>query len=78
MCQFITNFCQGFFAKDNSKLMREYVLAFRFLLSYHDPLLATHLQKIGLSPELYVISWFMTFYARIYPVLNVYRYISHR
>lgn len=65
MLKFIRKFCAGFFVKDNSFLMREYVGSFRTLLSFHDPELASHLFKLGLGPELYALPWFMTFYARI-------------
>nr|KAJ3422436.1 hypothetical protein HK105_008081 [Polyrhizophydium stewartii] len=72
MRSFISSFCQGFFVHDNSKLMREFMLAFRYILSFHDPELSSHLHSIGLGPELFAISWFMTLYAHVFPLDKIF------
>ncbi|KAI8907164.1 rab-GTPase-TBC domain-containing protein [Gorgonomyces haynaldii] len=77
MQQFINHFCPGFFVADNSFVMREYVLVFRYILSFHDPELASFLYHIGLGPELYAISWFMTFFAHIFPLDKIYILWDH-
>ncbi|KAJ8325709.1 hypothetical protein O5D80_005909 [Batrachochytrium dendrobatidis] len=72
MTAFISKYCHGFFVHDNSKLMREFMLAFRYILSFHDPELSAHLYTIGLGPELFAISWFMTLYAHVFPLDKIY------
>ena len=61
---FISKFCPGFFVPDNSKIMREFMLAFRYLITYHDPEVSIHMVRLGVGPEFFAISWFMTLYAR--------------
>ena len=53
------------------------MLAYRYLLSFHDPELSAHLFTIGLGPELYVLPWFMTFYAHIFPFDKLYPLWDH-
>jgi TBC domain-containing protein kinase-like protein len=65
MKMFTRKYCRGFFSNDNSFVMREYVQCFRTLLAFHEPTLSLHLTSIGLGPELFVISWFMTLFARM-------------
>ncbi|KAI8929434.1 rab-GTPase-TBC domain-containing protein [Entophlyctis helioformis] len=77
MRSFITNYCEGFFVNDNSKLMREFMLAFRYVLSFHDPELSSHLFTIGLGPELFAISWFMTLFAHVLPLDKIYHLWDH-
>ncbi|KAJ3322274.1 hypothetical protein HDV06_003167 [Boothiomyces sp. JEL0866] len=84
MKAFINRFCKGFFVLDNSNLMRELMLKFRYLLSFHDPDLSYHLNHIGLGPEFYAISWFMTLYARneifnqdVFPIDKIYYLWDH-
>ncbi|KAH6588504.1 hypothetical protein BASA61_005900 [Batrachochytrium salamandrivorans] len=72
MSAFITKYCRRFFVIDNSKLMREFMLAFRYILSFHDPELSVHLYTIGLGPELFAISWFMTLFAHVFPLDKIY------
>ncbi|KAJ3256991.1 hypothetical protein HK103_004974 [Boothiomyces macroporosus] len=77
MKAFINRFCKGFFVLDNSTLMRELMLKFRYLLSFHDPDLSYHLHHIGLGPEFYAISWFMTLYAHVFPIDKIYYLWDH-
>ena len=77
MSKFIQRFCGGFFVLDNSKLMREHMLTLRYLLSFHDPQLAHHLHVIGLGPEFYAISWFMTLFAHVFPLPKIYYLWDH-
>ena len=53
------------------------MITFRYILSFHEPRLATHLHDMGLGPELYAISWFMTLYAHIFPLDKVYMLWDH-
>lgn len=46
--------------------------SFRHILSYHDPLLSTYCDKIGLVPDLYAIPWFMTLFAHVFSLGKVY------
>jgi TBC domain-containing protein kinase-like protein len=64
MRAFIHKFCKGFFGMENAKLMRQHMQSLWHLLSFHDPELAWHLNTIGIGPELYALSWFMTLFAR--------------
>ncbi|KAI8899812.1 rab-GTPase-TBC domain-containing protein [Globomyces pollinis-pini] len=77
MKAFINKYCKGFFILDNSKVMREHMLTFRHLHSFHDPELAHHLHSIGLGPEFYAISWFMTLFAHVFPLDKIYYLWDH-
>ncbi|CAG8791416.1 12179_t:CDS:2, partial [Gigaspora rosea] len=50
---FIPKFMKDFFISDNTPVMQEYLAVFRHLLSFHDPELSRHLNKVGYHPELY-------------------------
>ena len=53
------------------------MLTFRYLISFHDPELAYHLHSIGLGPEFYAISWFMTLFAHVFALDKIYLLWDH-
>ena len=53
------------------------MLTFRYLVSFHDPELSHHLHNIGLGPEFYGISWFMTLFAHVFPLDKIYLLWDH-
>ncbi|CAG8515822.1 5173_t:CDS:10 [Diversispora eburnea] len=59
---FIPKFLKDFFIFDNSPVIQEYLAVFRHLLSFHDPELSSHLNRIGYQPDLYAIPWFLTLF----------------
>jgi TBC domain-containing protein kinase-like protein len=72
MRKFTNKFCQGFYSSDNSKLLREQMKVLKCLISFHDPKLAVHLNHIGVGPEMYAISWFMTHFAHVFTIDKIY------
>ncbi|RIA85387.1 hypothetical protein C1645_781994 [Glomus cerebriforme] len=69
---FIPKFAQDFFLSDNSPVITEYLAVFRHLLSFHDPELSSHLDRIGYHPELYAIRWFLTLFTHVFPLEKTY------
>lgn len=63
---FIPKYLHNFFLKDNSAVIREYLLKFSQLITFHDPVLSRHLQEINFIPELFAIPWFLTMFSRKY------------
>lgn len=62
---FISRFLSRFFVHDNANVLRERSASFRHVLAFHDPLLASYCDSIGLQPDLYAIPWFMTLFAHV-------------
>lgn len=69
---FIPKFMKDFFISDNTPVMQEYLAVFRHLLSFHDPELSRHLNKIGYHPELYAVPWFLTLFTHVFPLDKTY------
>jgi len=63
---------KDFFISDNTPAMQEYLAVFRHLLSFHDPELSRHLNKIGYHPELYAVPWFLTLFTHVFPLDKTY------
>jgi len=63
---FLPKFLKDMFLHDNSQIIHEYLAVFKHMLSYHDPVLSSHLDHIRFIPQLYAISWFMTLFTRMY------------
>jgi len=61
---FIPKFLQDVFLFDNSSVITEYLAVFSHLLSFHDPELSSHLNRIEYKPDLYAIPWFLTLFTR--------------
>ncbi|CAG8640371.1 5304_t:CDS:10, partial [Funneliformis mosseae] len=69
---FIPKFLQDVFLFDNSSVIAEYLAVFKHLLSFHDPELSSHLNKIGYQPDLYAIPWFLTLFTHVFPLDKTY------
>lgn len=67
-------FLPGIFVSNNHLALQERLLGLLHLITFLDPELSNHLLKIGVTPNLYAISWFLTMFAHVLPinvVLNV-------
>lgn len=62
--KFIPKYLHWFFLKDNSAIIKEYLLKFSQLTVFHEPILAKHLSEINFIPELFAIPWFLTMFSR--------------
>lgn len=62
----VSKYLRNFFRRGNGMYLQAYLLVFRQLVAYHEPVLAWHLFKIGFHPELYAISWFLTLFTRTF------------
>ncbi|CAG8439739.1 12090_t:CDS:10 [Ambispora leptoticha] len=69
---FIPKFLKNVFLFDNSAVIQEYLAVFRHLLSFHDPELSSHLNRIGFVPDLYAIPWFLTLFTHVFPLDKTY------
>lgn len=69
--KFIDKYLHNFFLRDNSAVIKEYLAKFKHLIAFLDPLLATHLLKIGFSPELFAIPWFLTMFSHVFPIQKI-------
>ena len=65
---FINKYLKGFFDKDNSPTIQEYLALFSHLVAFHDPALFNHLDTLGFNPELYAIPWFLTMFTHVLPL----------
>ncbi|RWS25441.1 TBC domain-containing protein kinase-like protein [Leptotrombidium deliense] len=68
---FIHKYLRGFFNKDNSPTIQEYLALFSHLIAFHDPLLFNHLRQLGFTPELYAIPWFLTMFTHVLPLHKI-------
>ncbi|CAG0915447.1 unnamed protein product [Notodromas monacha] len=71
LSKFIDKYLAGFFLKDNSPVIQEYLATFSHLIAFHDPQLFNHLDEIGFIPELYAIPWFLTMYTHVFPLPKI-------
>lgn len=69
--KFIKKYLNGFFLKDNSATIQEYLALFQIIVSFHDPLLSNHLALLNFVPDLYAISWFLTMFTHILPLYQI-------
>ena len=65
---FINKYLRGFFNRDNSTTIQEYLSLFSHLIAFHDPHLFNHLDELGFTPELYAIPWFLTMFTHVLPL----------
>lgn len=65
---FINKYLRGFFARDNSDTIQEYLSIFSHLIAFHDPALFNHLDELSFTPELYAIPWFLTMFTHVLPL----------
>ena len=68
---FINRYLEGFFCKDNTPTIQEYLALFAHLIIYHDPELFNHLQDLNFTPELYAIPWFLTMFTHVLPLYKI-------
>lgn len=68
---FVKKYLNGFFQKDNSALIQEYLALFQTIISFHDPQLSNHLALLNFVPDLYAISWFLTMFTHILPLYQI-------
>lgn len=71
LSNFINRYLHNFFLRDNSLVIKEYLAKFRHLIAFLDPILANHLHKIGFSPELFAIPWFLTMFSHVFPIQKI-------
>lgn len=70
--KFIPKFLHHFFLKDNSSIIKEYLIKFFQLIFFHEPILAKHLYQINFIPELYAIPWFLTMFSHVFPLHKIF------
>lgn len=68
---FIKKYLYGFFQKDNSPSIQEYLALFQIITSFHDPVMSNHFAELGFVPDLYAISWFLTMFTHILPLYQI-------
>merc|ERR1712188_72629 len=69
----VRKYLRKFFMRDNNFFLQAFLLVFRHLLAYHEPLLAAHMHRIEFNPELYAIPWFLTLFTHILHLEKIYR-----
>ncbi|CAE7592205.1 TBCK, partial [Symbiodinium sp. CCMP2456] len=55
------------YGRDGKAQRRHYLQLFGALLGFADPILALHLQELGMEPEAYASDWFSTWFAQLLP-----------
>ncbi|KAL3119670.1 hypothetical protein niasHT_006756 [Heterodera trifolii] len=65
---FIERYLPGFFLRDNSTVIRNYLAEFMRMLEFVDSELFTHLISLDFLPELFAIPWFLTCFAHVLPL----------
>jgi hypothetical protein len=73
MAAFVDRFLPGFFLKDNSQVMQEFLAVFMHLLAFWDPVLAHHMHTLMFLPDLFAIPWFLTAFAHVFPLDKIFR-----
>ncbi|XP_074604757.1 TBC domain-containing protein kinase-like protein isoform X2 [Brevipalpus obovatus] len=68
---FIHKYLRGFFFKDNSSTIQEYLSLFSHLIAFHDVPLFNHLYQLNFTPELYCIPWFLTMFTHVLPLYKI-------
>ncbi|XP_053214357.1 TBC domain-containing protein kinase-like protein [Panonychus citri] len=69
---FIHKYLRGFFSKDNSQTIQEYLALFSHLIAFHDVNLFNHLYHLNFTPELYCIPWFLTMFTHVLPLHKIF------
>ena len=57
---FISIFLSDIFVLNNHLALQERLLSLQHIVSFLDPQLSNHLRDIGVTPNLYAISWLLT------------------
>lgn len=61
--EFIHTFQTNMFLDDDFNALQSCLALVKILLFYHDPVVAKHLENCQVTPELYCIPWFITYFA---------------
>lgn len=64
----ISTFLSDIFVLNNHLALQERLLGLQHIVSFLDPQLSNHLRDIGVTPNLYAISWFLTLFAHVLPI----------
>ncbi|CAG2182893.1 unnamed protein product, partial [Oppiella nova] len=68
---FTHKYLKGFFQRDNSRVIQEYLALFSILIKFHDPVLANHLNGLQFVPDLFAIPWFLTMFTHVLPLHQI-------
>lgn len=69
--KFVHKYLRGFFHRDNSATIQEYLGLFSHLIAFHDAKLFNHLNDLAFTPELYAIPWFLTMFTHVLPLHKI-------
>ncbi|KAG4100859.1 hypothetical protein H8356DRAFT_1306418 [Neocallimastix lanati (nom. inval.)] len=72
LLKFVRKYMFGLFKLDNIFYIQSYLTSMNHIISFHDPELGSYLNKIGLTPDLYAMPWFMTMFTHVFPLDKVY------
>jgi len=72
LLKFIKKYMHGLFKLDNSFYIQSYLQSMSHIIAFHDPELGSYLNKIGLTPDIYAIPWFMTMFTHVFPLDKIY------
>ena len=61
----------GFFQRDNSQVIQEYLALFSILIKFQDPVMANHLNQLQFVPDLFAIPWFLTMFTHVLPLHQI-------
>lgn len=60
-------------AKVHDQRIHQRLSALEQMLTFHDPVLAAHLQKLGVEMEHFALPWILTMFAHVLPIETVWR-----
>ncbi|XP_050532151.1 TBC domain-containing protein kinase-like protein isoform X2 [Daktulosphaira vitifoliae] len=69
---FVKKYLNDVFLKDNSAVIREYLVKLSHLIAFHDPQLANHLDDKAFIPDLFAIPWFLTMFSHVFPLHKIF------
>lgn len=69
---FVKKYLNDVFLRDNSAVIREYLIKLFHLIAFHDPQLANHLDDKGFIPDLFAIPWFLTMFSHVFPMHKIF------
>jgi TBC domain-containing protein kinase-like protein len=72
LLKFIRKYMHGLFKLDNTFYIQSYLISMSHIIAFHDPELGSYLNKMGLTPNIYAIPWFMTMFTHVFPLDKIY------
>ncbi|XP_050428311.1 TBC domain-containing protein kinase-like protein [Adelges cooleyi] len=69
---FVKKYLNDVFLRDNSSVIREYLIKLSHLIAFHDPELANHLDDNAFIPDLFAIPWFLTMFSHVFPLHKIF------